>query len=159
MKAGKRIALGTDSAITAEGDMIDEMRVARTSAGLTAEEIYPSVTTNAAKALRLTEGQGVIRERGIADLVAVKDKGQTPAEALHDLHPELVLVGGRVVLASERFAELAGADFHPIEPETFTFLGFTHYCGKLRNGTFTVWRETAKKRMVAKLQSIGLELR
>ena len=45
------------------------------------------------------------------------------------------------------------------KPETFTFLGFTHYCGKLQNGTFTVWRETANKRMVAKLQSIRSELR
>ena len=31
------------------------------------------------------------------------------------------------------------------KPETFTFLGFTHFCGKRRsNGTFTVWRKTAK---------------
>jgi RNA-directed DNA polymerase len=41
------------------------------------------------------------------------------------------------------------------KPETFTFLGFTHYCGKLRsNGAFIVWRKTAKKRMVAKLHAI-----
>ena len=46
------------------------------------------------------------------------------------------------------------------KPETFTFLGFTHYCGKLRsNGAFTVWRKTAKKRMVAKLQALKAELR
>ena len=46
------------------------------------------------------------------------------------------------------------------KPETFTFLGFTHYCGKRRsNGAFTVWRKTAKKRMVAKLQAIKAELR
>jgi len=45
------------------------------------------------------------------------------------------------------------------KPETFTFLGFTHYCGKRLNGTFTVWRETAKKRLVAKLQEIKMELR
>ena len=46
------------------------------------------------------------------------------------------------------------------KPETFTFLGFTHFCGKRRsNGTFTVWRKTAKKRMVAKLQAIKAELR
>jgi hypothetical protein len=32
------------------------------------------------------------------------------------------------------------------KPETFTFLGFTHYCGKRRgNGAFIVWRKTAKK--------------
>ena len=46
------------------------------------------------------------------------------------------------------------------KPETFTFLGFTHYCGQLRsNGAFNVWRKTAKKRMVAKLQAIKAELR
>jgi RNA-directed DNA polymerase len=46
------------------------------------------------------------------------------------------------------------------KPETFTFLGFTHFCGKRRsNGSFTVWRKTAKKRMVAKLHAIRAELR
>ena len=46
------------------------------------------------------------------------------------------------------------------KPETFTFLGFTHFCGKRRsNGAFIVWRKTAKKRMVAKLQAIKAELR
>jgi len=31
------------------------------------------------------------------------------------------------------------------KPETFTFLGFTHYCGQRhKSGTFTVWRITAK---------------
>jgi hypothetical protein len=45
------------------------------------------------------------------------------------------------------------------KPETFTFLGFSHYCGKrLKDGAFIVWRETAKKRLVAKLQAIKLEL-
>ncbi len=46
------------------------------------------------------------------------------------------------------------------KPETFTFLGFTHFCGKRTdNGAFIVWRKTAKKRMVAKLQAIKAELR
>jgi RNA-directed DNA polymerase len=46
------------------------------------------------------------------------------------------------------------------KPETFTFLGFTHYCGKRRgNGAFIVWRKTAKKRMIAKLHAIKAELR
>src|SRR5215468_1226843 len=46
------------------------------------------------------------------------------------------------------------------KPETFTFLGFTHYCGQRhKSGTFTVWRITAKKRMVAKLKAIKVELR
>jgi len=46
------------------------------------------------------------------------------------------------------------------KPETFTFLGFTHYCGKRRgNGAFIVWRKTAKKRMIAKLRAVKTELR
>src|SRR4051794_6578391 len=44
------------------------------------------------------------------------------------------------------------------KPETFTFLGFTHFCGQLTTGTFTVWRITAQKRMVAKLKAIKAEL-
>src|SRR5512146_2906319 len=45
------------------------------------------------------------------------------------------------------------------KPETFTFLGFTHYCGKRRsNGSFIVWRKTATKRMVAKLRVLKAEL-
>jgi group II intron reverse transcriptase/maturase len=45
------------------------------------------------------------------------------------------------------------------KPETFTFLGFTHYCGQRhKTETFTVWRITAKKRMVAKLKAIKAEL-
>src|SRR4029077_5918582 len=45
------------------------------------------------------------------------------------------------------------------KPETFTFLGFTHFCGQRRNGAFIVWRVTAKRRMVAKLRAIKTELR
>ena len=45
------------------------------------------------------------------------------------------------------------------KPETFNFLGFTHYCGQRhKTETFTVWRITAKKRMVAKLKAIKAEL-
>jgi hypothetical protein len=41
------------------------------------------------------------------------------------------------------------------KPETFTFLGFTHFCGHLTSrGTLDVWRITAKKRMAAKLNVI-----
>ena len=46
------------------------------------------------------------------------------------------------------------------KPETFTFLGFTHFCGQGKtNGAFTVGRITAKKRRVAKLKALKAELR
>jgi len=121
LHSGVTIALGTDSALTAAGDLIDEMRIARQEGKLSADEIYPLVTTNAARAMRLGMGQGEIAERGTADLIAVKDRGQTPAEALSDLHPELIMIGGRVMLLSDRFAENAGASraagFHNISVE------------------------------------------
>ena len=45
------------------------------------------------------------------------------------------------------------------KPETFTFLGFTHICGRTRtSGGFIVKRETAAKRLRAKLSEIKREL-
>ena len=40
------------------------------------------------------------------------------------------------------------------KPETFDFLGFTHYCGKTRNGRFWLKRKTISKRMRAKLAEV-----
>jgi RNA-directed DNA polymerase len=72
-----------------------------------------------------------------------------------ELHPEKT-----GLIEFGRFASLNRQQRGEGKPETFTFLGFTHYCGKLRStGAFTVWRETAKKRMVAKLHAIKDELR
>jgi group II intron reverse transcriptase/maturase len=45
------------------------------------------------------------------------------------------------------------------KPETFDFLGFTHYCGMSRNGRFMVKRKTMRKRFAAKLSDIKLELK
>lgn len=38
------------------------------------------------------------------------------------------------------------------KPETFDFLGFTHYCGKSQNGKFRVKRKTCKKKFRQKVQ-------
>jgi group II intron reverse transcriptase/maturase len=45
------------------------------------------------------------------------------------------------------------------KPETFNFLGFTHICGKKRNGRFTVVRQTIRQRWQAKLGEVKAELR
>src|ERR1700681_3141746 len=71
-----------------------------------------------------------------------------------ELHPEKtrLIEFGRFAVPSR---ETRGEG----KPETFTFLGFTHHCGKRRsNGSFIVWRKTAKKRMVAKLHALKAEL-
>jgi hypothetical protein len=46
------------------------------------------------------------------------------------------------------------------KPETFSFLGCTHICGKKRsNGRFTVLRQTMRKRLQAKLSAVKAELK
>jgi cytosine/adenosine deaminase-related metal-dependent hydrolase len=110
------IALGTDSALTGEGDLIDEMARAGRVAAFSANEIYPLVTANPARILRLTSGQGMIREKGVADLVAVKDTAQAPAEALAGLRPELVMVRGHVMLVSSRFQARTSLRFEDLNP-------------------------------------------
>jgi group II intron reverse transcriptase/maturase len=39
------------------------------------------------------------------------------------------------------------------KPEEFTFLGFTFYCGKTRNGYFKVKRKTSRKKLIAALRN------
>jgi len=45
------------------------------------------------------------------------------------------------------------------KPETFTFLGFTHYCGKRKDGGFTVKRKTARKKLKSKFREVKARLR
>jgi RNA-directed DNA polymerase len=45
------------------------------------------------------------------------------------------------------------------KPETFNFLGFTHICGRSRQGKFQLRRKTRRDRMRTKLQEIKEELR
>jgi RNA-directed DNA polymerase len=45
------------------------------------------------------------------------------------------------------------------KPETFDFLGFTHICGKTKNGKYMVLRHTIGKRIRAKLMELKIELK
>jgi len=58
-----------------------------------------------------------------------------------------------------RFAAKDRAHRGARTPETFNFLGFTHICGKKRNGQFCVLRQTMKKRMRAKLKALNIEMK
>jgi group II intron reverse transcriptase/maturase len=71
-----------------------------------------------------------------------------------ELHPEKtrLIEFGRYAAERRRKRSLP-------KPETFTFLGFTHVCGRGRNGRFTVVRRTMRERMQAKLQAVKAELR
>ena len=41
------------------------------------------------------------------------------------------------------------------KPETFDFLGFTHYCSKSRNGKFRVKRKTSRKKFSKKCRELN----
>ena len=103
-RAGIPVALGTDSALTAAGDLIDEIETARRY--VTAERLYAMVTETAAQVLRLRGGAGAIREGGVSDLVVLPDRGLQPMEALLGMQPEAVIVGGRIKLISAGLAQL-----------------------------------------------------
>ena len=100
----EKLALGSDSSLTAEGDLLDELRFALHFLGISTSGAYRMVTTAAAAILRLGDAQGSIKEFGLADLIAVRDTGQNPADRLDTLSMkdvELVMIGGRVHLAAE----------------------------------------------------------
>jgi len=120
LESGLLIALGTDSALTAEGDMFDELRVARRVSGLSETRLYEMVTVTAARVLRLTHGEGTIQRGGVADLLLFRDRGLTPARTLLTQTPEAVLVGGKPRLVSADLAPLWRVSlpqivhFHPL---------------------------------------------
>jgi hypothetical protein len=68
------------------------------------KRIFEMVTTRAASILRLPKRSGEIQEYGPADLIAVADHGQTPADALANLLPDLVIIGGRIRFLSRRLS-------------------------------------------------------
>ena len=109
------VILGTDSALTAQVDLIDELEVAGRTHALSAEKLFEMVTTRSASVLRLNDGQGTIRQGGVADLVIVEDHGQSPAEALQGMRPEIVMVRGKVRLVSPRFVNTR--EWHAINVE------------------------------------------
>jgi group II intron reverse transcriptase/maturase len=83
-----------------------------------------------------------------------KEFGERLAKFGLEMHPEKtrLMEFGREAWAKWRRGEKG-------KPETFQFLGFTHYCGENSKGYFTVWRETVKKRMRKKLLEIKQEMR
>ena len=45
------------------------------------------------------------------------------------------------------------------KPETFTFLGFTHYCSRSKNGRFRVKRKTSKKKFAKKCKELNQKIK
>jgi RNA-directed DNA polymerase len=69
-----------------------------------------------------------------------------------ELHPEKTRL-----IAFGRYATERRQQRGQGKPETFTFLGLTHICGKAKNGWFQLYRHTATARLRAKLKVIREE--
>ena len=70
-----------------------------------------------------------------------------------ELHPDKTKL-----LEFRRFAAANRKKRGEPKPKTFTFLGFTHICGKTKKGWFTASRKTDAKRLRSKLRGLKLEL-
>jgi group II intron reverse transcriptase/maturase len=71
-----------------------------------------------------------------------------------ELHPEKTRL-----IEFGRFAQVNRQQRGERKPETFTFLGFTHYCAMNTRGHFVIRRRTVPQRMRATLQAIKAKLR
>jgi hypothetical protein len=104
----ENVVLGNDSALTAEGDLLDEIRFAIRCCGVPSEKAYRMVTEAPAAVLRLGDTAGPIKISGPGHLIAVRDTGHNAADRLQTLcmtDIEFVMIGDRVQLASESIVE------------------------------------------------------
>ena len=68
------------------------------------------------------------------------------------LHPDKTRL-----LRFGRFAQTQNRKQGLGKPETFDFLGFTHFCGVSRQGRFLIHRKTRRDRLHGKLKAISRE--
>jgi RNA-directed DNA polymerase len=107
----------------------------------------------------------VIVVRYADDLVAGFEREADARAFLADLHNRFGAFGLSLhpektrLIEFGRYAANNRASRGLGKPETFTFLGFTHICGKSRRGKFLLWRKTRRDRMRAKLKAITVDLR
>jgi group II intron reverse transcriptase/maturase len=83
----------------------------------------------------------------------VADMRQRMEKFALSLHPEKTRLIEFGRYAAERRARRGLG-----KPETFNFLGFTHICGRSRQGVFQLKRQTRRDRMRAKLRALKEEL-
>jgi 5-methylthioadenosine/S-adenosylhomocysteine deaminase len=115
LRQGVNVCIGTDSTHTGSVNLLEEMRFARATyrrlygEELPAATVTRMVTTNAARALWMSDEVGGIEEGKLADLLLLRPRAEDPYEALlaaqiEDI--ELLLQAGTPILGSARHEEL-----------------------------------------------------
>lgn len=114
------VTIGSDSPLTAAGDLLDEVRFATRACDISHANAYRMVTAEPAAMLGLHDSEGSMTESGAADLIAVRDTGDSPADRLASLTTtdvELVIIRGRVQLASKGMLKrLPASEKEGLEP-------------------------------------------
>lgn len=104
----QRLSVGSDSPLTAQGDLLDEVRFCCQQVGLPSTKLFDCVTASPAEILGLGNGEGHIAPGLPADFFAVSSLPCSPSQRLSSMSwrdVELVVVGGSVRLASENMLQ------------------------------------------------------
>ncbi len=103
-----RLALGSDSRLTGERDLLDELRVAHATGQVAQAALLRAVTSDAARILRL-DRVGRLTAGMYADVVVLDGRWNTPLDALGQLRRadlRAVFVGGTPRVADPDLAQL-----------------------------------------------------
>jgi cytosine/adenosine deaminase-related metal-dependent hydrolase len=115
-----RLALGSDSRLSGEGDLLDELHAAHATRQLSAEGLARTVTTGAARLLRLPDA-GRLAVGGPADLTVLRAAGDDPFEALVTAartDVTLAMVDGEPRVGEPGMAPVFAATRTPVMPAT-----------------------------------------
>ena len=99
------------------------------------------------------------------DFVMGFEKAADARQMLIDLKERLAVFGLQLheektrLIEFGRFAAVSRRARGEQRPETFAFLGFTHYCGRTRDGRFIVKHKTQSSRLTRKLKAIRQDAR
>ena len=117
LKAGINVTIGTDSSATGSANFLDEIKYDRKlyqemyGEDLSPKTIFEMATVNAAKALRMQDHIGALKQGMYGDILVLKAKNNDPYEnlvaaSMQDI--ELLILKGKPIYGEERFLDLFG---------------------------------------------------
>jgi len=117
LKAGINVTIGTDSSATGSANLLDEIKYDRKlyqnmyGEDLNPKTIFEMITVNAAKALRMQDRIGALKQGFLGDILVLKAKHNNPYEnlvaaSMQDI--ELLILEGKPIYGEERFLDLFG---------------------------------------------------
>ncbi len=103
LKEETKILFGTDSRVSAEGNIWEHLRLARKIKALDDNDLFHSITSTPAEVWNL-KSLGLINENYLADLVIAKNKFKNRWDSFFSLTPEdfiMILKKGRIIFWDE----------------------------------------------------------